>query len=103
MDVRRNMLIGFVVAVVIVGALSYATGLTKLIRSSFGRTTEYKSSPSAAAPELAAAEWINSEPLKLSELRGRVVLIEFWTFGCMNSATRRPSLSPGTIVIKTKG
>lgn len=90
MDVRRNMLIGIVVAVLIVGALSYATGLTKLIRSSFGRTTEYKVSESAAAPELAAGEWINSAPLKLSELRGRVVLIEFWTFGCINCRNTLP-------------
>jgi thiol-disulfide isomerase/thioredoxin len=87
---RRNMLIGIVVAVVIVGALSYATGLTKLIRSSFGSSTEYKSSESAAAPELAAGEWINSAPLKLSGLRGRVVLIEFWTFGCINCRNTLP-------------
>jgi hypothetical protein len=76
MDGRRNMLIGIVVAVLVVGALSYATGLTKLIRRSFGTSTEYKTSESAAAPELAAGEWINSAPLKLNDLRGRVVLIE---------------------------
>ncbi len=29
-------------------------------------------------------EWLNSEPLKLSELRGKVVLIDFWTFDCWN-------------------
>jgi len=90
MDVRRNMLIGIVVAVVIVGALSYATGLTKLIRSSFGSSTEYKSSESAAAPELATGDWINSRPLKLNDLRGRVVLIEFWTFGCINCRDTLP-------------
>jgi hypothetical protein len=70
------MLIGIVAGVLIVGALSYATGLTKLIRSSFGSSTEYKSSESAIAPELAAGEWINSTPLKLNELRGRLVIME---------------------------
>jgi hypothetical protein len=65
MDRRRNLLIGIVAGVVIVGALSYATGLTKLIRSSFGSSAEYKSSESVTAPELATGEWINSEPLKL--------------------------------------
>ena len=79
MDSRRNMLIGIVAGIVIVGALSYATGLTKLIRSSFGSSTEYTGSESAAAPELAAGEWINSAPLKLNELRGRVVLPGFRT------------------------
>jgi len=34
-----------------------------------------------AAPELADTTWINSAPLKLKELRGRVVLLEFWTYG----------------------
>src|SRR6185437_15385300 len=90
MDGRRNMLIGIVVAVLIVGALSYATGLTKLIRGSFGSSTEYKSSESAMAPDLAAGEWINSAPLKLNDLRGRVVLIEFWTFGCINCRNTLP-------------
>ena len=33
------------------------------------------------APEFAAGAWINSEPLTLQQLRGRVVLIDFWTYG----------------------
>src|SRR6267154_4863916 len=90
MDRRRNMLIGIVAGVVIVAALSYATGLTKLIRRSFGSSTEYRRSESVTAPELAAGEWINSAPLKLNELRGRVVLIEFWTFGCYNCRNTLP-------------
>lgn len=31
-----------------------------------------------------AMEWINSPPLTASELRGKVVLIEFWTYTCIN-------------------
>ena len=33
------------------------------------------------APELASTTWINSDPLKLQDLRGKVVLLEFWTYG----------------------
>jgi thiol-disulfide isomerase/thioredoxin len=84
------MLIGIVAGIAIVAALSYATGLTKLIRRSFGTSTEYKSSESVTAPELATGDWINSAPLKLNELRGRVVLIEFWTFGCINCRNTLP-------------
>jgi thiol-disulfide isomerase/thioredoxin len=90
MDRWRNMLIGIVTGVIIVAALSYATGVTKLIRNSFGSSTEYKSSGSAAAPDLAKGDWINSAPLKLQDLRGRVVLIEFWTFGCINCRNTLP-------------
>ena len=34
-----------------------------------------------AAPEIAGGPWINSGPLTLVGLRGRVVLVEFWTYG----------------------
>ena len=34
-----------------------------------------------AAPEFTNKTWINSEPLRLADLRGKVVLIEFWTYG----------------------
>jgi hypothetical protein len=37
--------------------------------------------PGAEAPDLAGGPWINSPPLTLSALRGRVVLVEFWTYG----------------------
>ena len=87
---HRNMLIGIIVALVVVGGLSYVTGVTKLVLSSFGSSTEYKSSESATAPELASGEWINSQPLQLKDLRGRVVLIEFWTFGCINCRNALP-------------
>lgn len=33
------------------------------------------------APELANEVWLNSEPLSLADLRGKVVMVEFWTFG----------------------
>lgn len=34
-----------------------------------------------AAPEITGGPWINSEPLSLAGLRGRVVVVEFWTYG----------------------
>lgn len=40
-----------------------------------------------SAPEFthrAVDEWINSKPLRLADLHGRVVLLDFWTFDCWN-------------------
>ena len=33
------------------------------------------------APEVTGGPWINSEPLSMERLRGRVVFVEFWTYG----------------------
>lgn len=35
-----------------------------------------------AAPELTGDTWLNtSGPLRLADLRGKVILLEMWTFG----------------------
>jgi hypothetical protein len=35
----------------------------------------------AAAPDFAGGPWINSTPLTIEALRGRVILVDFWTYG----------------------
>ena len=45
------------------------------------------------APELTNDTWLNVDsPLRLADLRGRVVLLEMWTFGCINCQHVMPSL-----------
>jgi len=39
------------------------------------------------APEFThqqATDWINAKPLKLADLKGQVVLLDIWTYGCWN-------------------
>ncbi|HRH40882.1 MAG TPA: peptide-methionine (R)-S-oxide reductase MsrB [Pyrinomonadaceae bacterium] len=43
-------------------------------------------------PALSEGKWINSEPLSLQKLRGEVVLIDFWTYGCYNCINTLPAL-----------
>ena len=43
-----------------------------------------------AAPEITSPTWLNSEPLRLDHLRGKVVMVEFWTFGCWNCRNIEP-------------
>jgi thiol-disulfide isomerase/thioredoxin len=45
------------------------------------------------APEFPPAQWLNvTAPLTLKALRGRVVLIDFWTYGCVNCLHIIPDL-----------
>lgn len=46
------------------------------------------------APELQnLANWINSNPLKIEELKGKVVLVDFWTYSCVNCIRTQPFLN----------
>jgi len=38
----------------------------------------------SAPPLDGATEWLNSSPLTMEQLRGKVVLIDFWTYSCIN-------------------
>jgi thiol-disulfide isomerase/thioredoxin len=50
-----------------------------------------KNSNGQTAPEFEDLQgWINSEPLTLRGLRGRVIFLDFWTFGCINCINTRP-------------
>jgi cytochrome c biogenesis protein CcdA/thiol-disulfide isomerase/thioredoxin len=37
-------------------------------------------------------EWINSDPLSITDLRGKVVLVDFWTYSCINCIRTQPYL-----------
>jgi thiol-disulfide isomerase/thioredoxin len=45
------------------------------------------------APELTNDTWLNVDaPLRLADLQGKVVIIDMWTFGCINCQHVIPSL-----------
>lgn len=45
-----------------------------------------------AAPDFAPrTQWLQSQPLTLEKLRGQVVVVHFWTFGCVNCIHNYPA------------
>ncbi len=42
------------------------------------------------APDIITPTWLNSTPLRMADLRGKVVMVEFWTFGCYNCRNVEP-------------
>jgi len=39
------------------------------------------------------SNWFNSAPLNMADLRGKVVLVDFWTYGCVNCVNTLPHVT----------
>ncbi len=88
--------------VVLVTAMAIATGFDLRVQSALVaqpvtaavRATALPDVPLedlGAAPELPGiTAWINSPPLTMASLRGKVVLVHFWTFACRNCINVQP-------------
>ncbi|WLB54609.1 thioredoxin family protein [Bradyrhizobium japonicum] len=47
--------------------------------------------------------WFNSKPLSIADLRGKVVLVDFWTYGCVNCVNTLPHVTDLYAKYKDKG
>ena len=55
------------------------------------QATHPAAAPLTEMPSLdSATEWLNSQPLTAADLRGKVVLIDFWTYTCINWLRQLP-------------
>jgi cytochrome c biogenesis protein CcdA/thiol-disulfide isomerase/thioredoxin len=72
--------------------------------SSVNAASEIKLSNYGTAPEFAGiATWINSDPLTKEQLKGKVVLIDFWTYSCINCLRTLPYITKWYDKYKDKG
>ena len=49
------------------------------------------------------SNWLNSAPLNMSDLRGKVVMVNFWTYGCYNCVNTLPHVTKLHAKYKDKG
>ena len=56
-----------------------------------------------APPLHADGAWINTKPLTLTQLRGKVVLVDFWTYSCINCLRTLPHLESWYATYHDKG
>ncbi len=62
--------------------------------NAFGQMNTYEKQPKVRAPEFSGDKgWLNTEkPLSIAGLKGKVVLLDFWTYGCINCIHIIPDL-----------
>ncbi|GGM29480.1 cytochrome c biogenesis protein DipZ [Pseudomonas asuensis] len=71
--------------------LEYATKAIGFLVSKASAISLTEQQDSDRMPSLeGAVEWLNSEPLRTESLRGKVVLVDFWTYDCINCQRTLP-------------
>jgi len=84
---RRKLWIGLGV-LVLAGAISFAAVRLSSLQGSLPAQKRGQ-----AAPEfIGITSWLNSPPLTLKQLRGKVVWIDFWTYSCINCIRTLPDV-----------
>lgn len=79
----------------VAAALTVAVGILYLVRprtepASAAAAPDEPALP-AVAPEFPEkADWVQGDPVKVANLKGRVVILHFWTNGCINCAHNYP-------------
>jgi len=88
-------------ALALVGALAAAAIVLLVVKSPAppslagggGSASLLPADQRVAAPDFAGIDqWLNADPLTLQQLRGKVVLVDFWTFSCVNCVRTLPHL-----------
>lgn len=59
--------------------------------------------PYKAKEIIGIEDWKNSKPLKISDLKGKVVLIDFWTYSCVNCLRTLPYINKWDESYRDKG
>jgi thiol-disulfide isomerase/thioredoxin len=73
----------------------------------FATTIAYAADKPAASPAqlslINAPQWLNTAPLRATDLRGKVVLVNFWTYSCINSLRVLPYVRAWADKYKDRG
>ena len=93
-------LLAAAVVVAVAGASAYRLNNQSAVAQSATQVA------SRTAPELVGGPWLNTpdgQPISLASRKGKVTVVEFWTFGCSNCRANLPSYAKWHDQFKGKG
>jgi len=97
---KRNIRIGFAAALSLCIATLTVPGFAG---EQSGAATTVAEVGTMAPNFVGISKWFNSAPLNISDLRGKVVLVDFWTYGCYNCVNTLPHVTQLNAEYKDKG
>ncbi|HLC60631.1 MAG TPA: redoxin family protein [Candidatus Nanoarchaeia archaeon] len=104
MNLIKKPFVTLIVVVFVVAAIIFIEMQKPSINFANNATTEDKNSKYPKAPDFVGIDkWINSEPLKMESLKGKVVLVDFWTYTCINCIRTLPYLKDWDAKYRDKG
>ena len=92
-----------IVVLFVVAAIVYIESQKPKINQMQKTISEDKSKYPKAQDFVGIERWINSEPLKIEQLKGNVVLVDFWTYTCINCIRTLPYLKEWDKKYRDKG
>ena len=75
-------------------AILSALGFSALVTKAPREVNAQPAAPALVAPELSGKRWFNTaqdKPLTLASRRGKVTIVQFWTFACSNCQANLPA------------
>jgi thiol-disulfide isomerase/thioredoxin len=100
MTIRSLAASAFLAALCLFGAVTYGiSGEAARDRAPVAVAALQSSAPNFAG----ISNWFNSAPLNIADLRGKVVLVDFWTYGCVNCVNTLPHVTELYAKYKDRG
>ena len=105
---KRQLVLSLVVAAIAAVIIAIEQVVPRDVASPSSAAATPSSSPASsdrdAIPEpRAIAAWVNSEPVNFQAQRGKVILVDFWTYSCVNCIRTLPHLKDWNAKYASRG
>jgi thiol-disulfide isomerase/thioredoxin len=100
---RTLLIMALFIAVLFAGVFGVAVLRQQTGRSNGNTAYAAATEPAPLRALLEAPQWLNTKPLRAEDIRGKVVLVNFWTYSCINCLRILPYVRAWAEKYKSRG